>query len=225
MIPLIGFVGEKKSGKTMVLKAVLAELAKKGRKVGVIKHTAHGFDLDRPHTDSFMLKESGAAKVAMLGHDEIAVYGAAKPEPGPEQVRDLYLSDLDIVLVEGFKDAQIPKILIAATRPIPPWGRETAGVIAVVSKDKPDFETKHIKPGQTKEIVKLIEWYIKTHRSKREVKIYLDGRELKIKPFIKDFFLNSIVGMVGSLNDAQGAKRISISIDFPEGVSVPLPGE
>jgi hypothetical protein len=158
----------------------------------------------------------------MLGHDEIAVYGAAKPEPGPEQVRDMYLADLDVVLVEGFKDAQIPKILIAATKPIPPWGRETSGVIAVVSKDKPDFDVKHIKPGSTKEIVKLIEWYIKTHRSKREVNVYLDGKKLQIKPFIKDFLLNSIVGMVGSLNDAQGAKRISISI---EGVSVPLPGE
>jgi molybdopterin-guanine dinucleotide biosynthesis protein B len=218
-------VGEKKSGKTMILEKVVAELAKKKIRVGVIKHTGHGFTLDYAKTDSAKLKAAGAAKVAMLGHGEVAVYGSATPESGPDQLRDIYLSDLDVVLVEGFKQAHMPKVLIAVTKPIPSWAKEIGGVVAVVSKQKPGFDAKHFKPPATREIVNLIQWYIKTHRKKREVNIYLDGKKLQIKPFIKDFFLNTIVGMVGSLNDAKGAKQISISIDFPDGVSVPLPGE
>lgn len=225
MIPIIGFVGDKKSGKTMVLEKVVAELAKKKIRVGVIKHTGHGFTLNYAKTDSAKLKAAGAYKVAMLGHGELAVYGSATPEPGPDQLRDLYLPDLDVVLVEGFKHASMPKILVAVAKPAPSWAKEVGGIVAVVSKQKPAFAAKHFKPPATREIVKMIQWYIKTHSHKREVNIYLDGKKLQIKPFIKNFFLNTIVGMVGSLNDAQGAKQISISIHFPKGVSVPLPGE
>jgi len=224
MIPIIGFVGDKKSGKTAVLETVIAELKKKGGKVGVIKHTTHGFQLDYPRTDSAKLAKAGAKKVVLLGHGRIGLYGQEKREPGPEQVRDLYLSDLDLVLLEGFKNALVPKVLVALNAPAPKWAKETGGLIAAVSSKKTGLKLKHFKPGQTKQLAKLIESYIKTHRAKREVKIYLDGKPLQIKPFIKDFCLNTITGMIGSLHHSAGARRIQISIHLPKGLSVPLPG-
>jgi len=225
MIPIIGFVGDKKSGKTAVLEAVIAELKKKGRKVGVIKHTTHGFQLDYPHTDSAKLAKAGAKKIVLLGDRRIGLYGAEQGEPEPERVRDLYLSELDVVLVEGFKNAAIPKVLVALNAPAPKWAKEIGGLIAAVSKNKTGLKVRHFQPGRTKELALLVEGYIKSHRKKREVKIYLDGRSLQIKPFIKDFCLNTIVGIIGSLRDSRGAKRIQITIDLPKGVSVSIPGD
>lgn len=225
MIPIIGFIGEKKSGKTRILQGVIAVLTKKGKKVGVIKHTSHGFQLDYPETDSYKLYRAGAKKVALLGHGEFGFYGTVEGELGLEQVRDLYLPELDVVLVEGFKDAAAPKVLIALSGKAPGWAKDTGGLIGVVSPKSTGLKVKHFKPSQTRELAKLIEGYIKIHRHKREVKIYLDGKELFIKPFIKDFVLNTAVGMVGSLRDASGARRIQISIDLPEGVKVPAPAE
>jgi len=225
MIPVIGFIGEKKSGKTAVLTEVIKVLAKKGRNLGVLKHTGHGFKLDHPGTDSYKLFHAGARKVVLLGHGQIGFYGSEQPEPGPNQVRDLYLSDLDLVLVEGFKDALIPKVLMALKGQAPKWADKIGGLIAVVSPKKTRLKVKHFKPGQARELAKLIDGYIKSLRPRRELNIYLDGKKLSIKPFIKDFFLNSIAGMVGSLRGAQGAKRIQITIQLPKAVSVPIPGE
>lgn len=225
MIPIIGFVGEKKSGKTAVLTEVIKVLAKKGRKLGVLKHTGHGFTLDHSGTDSDKLFRAGAKKVALLGHGQVGFYGAFHPEPEPEQVRDWYLSDLDLVLVEGFKDALIPKVLVAFSGKAPAWADKIGGLIAVVSPKKTDLKVKHFKPGQARQIAALLDRYVKTHRPKREVSLYLDGKKLQLKPFIKDFLLNSVTGMVGSLRDAKGARQIRLTIDLPEGISVPIPGK
>jgi len=218
MIPIIGFVGEKKSGKTAVLQKVIGWLSEKGYKIGVIKHTGHGFRLDYPETDSFKLYEAGAKKIALSGHNQLGMYGDAEPEPGPEQIRDLFLSEMDLILVEGYRSASIPKVLVALSQAIPDWAKELGGLIAIVSKNKPDFEIKHFGPEQIRELAELVEEYIKKHRGKREVKIYLDERELKIKPFVKDFFLNTISGMIGSLKQTHGAKRVQITIHLPDGI-------
>jgi len=218
MIPIIGFVGEKKSGKTSVLQKVINHLSEKGYKIGVIKHTAHGFRLDYPETDSFKLYEAGARKIAVSGHSQLGIYGEAEPELGAEQIRDLFLSEMDLILVEGYRNASIPKVLVALSQEIPEWAKGLGGLIAIISKDKPDFEIKHFLPEQVQELAKLVEEYIKRHRGKREVKIYLDGRELKIKSFIKDFFLNTLSGMIGSLKQTQGAKRVQITIYIPDGI-------
>ncbi len=221
MIPIIAFVGEKKSGKTMMLEKVIGVLAGRGIKVGVVKHTGHGFRFDYPETDTHRLYAAGANMVAISGTGELGLYGKAGSEADPEAVRDLFFPPFDLVLAEGFKRSNLPKIVVAGSGKLPDWARDLAGLIAVVSPKRPGFKIRHFRPGQIAGLADLLEGYIQAHRKKREVQIYLDGKRLQLKPFIKDFFLNSITAMVGSLRDAGGAKRIQISIDLPEGVTVP----
>jgi len=64
-IPVLSFVGKKKSGKTTVLRGVVRELSARELDVAVLKHDAHGFEIDTPGTDSFKLKAAGA-RVAVL---------------------------------------------------------------------------------------------------------------------------------------------------------------
>ncbi len=225
MIPIIGFVGEKKSGKTMVMELVLKALAKKRRKVAVVKHAVHGFQFDYPRTDSTRVMAAGARKVAILGGGKLGVYGSQSPEPSLEQVRDLFFPEMDLVLVEGYKDSPAPKVLVCLSGKPPAWGKGLPGLIAVVAPNQTGLNVRHFKPSQSGQLAGLIDRYVRMHRGKREVNIYLDGRKLQIKPFIKDFFLNSINGMIGSLNDARNAKRIQISMEIPQGVSVPKPGK
>jgi molybdopterin-guanine dinucleotide biosynthesis protein B len=222
MIPIIAFVGEKKNGKTFIIKKVIDLLVERGRRVSVLKHTGHGFRLDYPETDSYQLIQAGAKMVALVGDGKIGLYGDAGFEPDPEGVRDLFFPAFDIILVEGYKSSHLPKIVVAIKGNLPEWTNGLNGLVAVVSEAKPDFDVKHFHPEQINEITDLIESYIHIHRKKREVKIYLDGKNLQIKPFIKDFFLNTITAMVSSLKGAEGARRIQITIDLPEGVSVPV---
>ncbi len=225
MIPMIAFVGEKKNGKTFILEKLIPVLIQRGENIGVLKHTGHGFKLDYPETDTFKFSRAGAKMVAIAGKGKVGIYGEPGFDPDPEAARDLFLPALDAVLVEGYKSSHLPKIIVALKGNLPDWAKDLPGLIAVVSPKKPEFKVKYFKPNQIGKIADLVEGYIETHRKKREVKIYLDGKSLQIKPFIKDFFLNTIVAMVASLRDSAGAKRIQITIDLPEGVTVPIAGE
>ena len=218
MIPIIAFVGEKGSGKTTLLERVIDLLVERGRKVGVIKHTTHSFTLDYKETDTNRLYQAGSKFIAISSREKIGFYGDVENELLPEEIRDLFFPRLDVILTEGYKSSHLPKILVALNGNIPEWADGLGGLIAVVCPHKPNLNAKHFLPEQINELVGLIEDYCQRLSGKREVKIYLDSRSLQIKPFIKDLFLNTILAMVSSLKDVEGAKRIQISIDLPEGI-------
>ena len=108
------------SGKTTLLESVIPELKRRGLAVAVLKHDAHGLDVDRPGKDSDRLFRAGA-EVAVHGPDE--ALRRARPS-GTEDLREA-LADLldhnDLVLVEGHKDTPLPKVWLASERaPEPP---------------------------------------------------------------------------------------------------------
>jgi molybdopterin-guanine dinucleotide biosynthesis protein MobB len=112
-VPTISFVGKKKSGKTSVLLGVIAELVRRGIRVGVLKHDTHGFDIDVPGTDSYRLREAGAT-VTGISSPEMYVWVST-----PERERDLaeLVADLpepvDLFITEGFKNQAAPKIEVS----------------------------------------------------------------------------------------------------------------
>jgi molybdopterin-guanine dinucleotide biosynthesis protein B len=101
----------------------------------VIKHAHHGFDLDRPGKDSYRHREAGATQVLMLSNERWVLMhelrGAAEPTLD-EQLA--LLAPCDLVLIEGYKAAAVPKIEIH--RPAhgkPPLWPENPHVVAVAT--------------------------------------------------------------------------------------------
>ena len=103
-VPTICVVGRKNSGKTMMAIQLIAELGRRGYRVMSAKH-GHGFELDRPGTDSWGHRHhGGAARIALVGPDAMAIMGAwgAVGEPSLGEVVDRYLDDADLdAAVEG----------------------------------------------------------------------------------------------------------------------------
>ena len=139
--PIVSIVGKKKSGKTTVIERLVAELVRRGHRVGTIKH-GHDFDLDTEGTDSWRHRAAGSERTVLAGPDGCAVVGswpAGRPV-GPVEIAARHLSDLDVVVVEGFKAEDIPKIEIfrksAHAEPVFAPGSEGAGrLLAVVTDD------------------------------------------------------------------------------------------
>lgn len=115
----VALVGWKKSGKTTLAVALAAELARRGLRVGALKHSHHG--LDAPATDTARLGQVCAA-VAGLGPGESMVWWNQARSP-----QDLLpLVGADVVLVEGGKDwGWLPRILVA-----PGTGEDPAALVA-----------------------------------------------------------------------------------------------
>ena len=109
--PVIGIVGWKKSGKTTVVEKLIVEFTRRGLKVASVKHAHHNFQIDDADTDSARHRRAGAGQVAIVSGSRWAIVtelGSA-PEPGLLDVLQK-LEPCDLVIVEGYKSAPIPKI-------------------------------------------------------------------------------------------------------------------
>lgn len=108
--PAVSFVAKSGTGKTTLLEKVIMLLKEKGWKVGVIKHDAHQFDIDHPGKDSQRLTAAGADTMLISSAEKLAL---VKQHPAATPIRELiatYFNDVDIVLTEGFKLSNLPKI-------------------------------------------------------------------------------------------------------------------
>jgi molybdopterin-guanine dinucleotide biosynthesis adapter protein len=130
----MGIVGWSGSGKTTLLVSMLPLLRAGGLRVSTVKHTHHGFDMDRPGKDSYRHREAGAHEVLVASSGRWALlHEVAGPEPGlPDLLRKL--DPVDLVLVEGFKSHPYPKLEVfrpALGKP-PIWPGET-DIVAVAT--------------------------------------------------------------------------------------------
>lgn len=110
-VPVVGLAGYSGSGKTTFLEKLISELKGRGYRVGVIKHTSHPVEFDRPGKDTWRHARAGADVVALASPDNVAVVRKYESAPGPEDVLKL-VDGVDLIIIEGFKKGSWPKIEI-----------------------------------------------------------------------------------------------------------------
>ena len=112
-VPILGFCAFSGTGKTTLLKRLLPLLRDAGLRVGMIKHSHHRFDIDIPGKDSYELRQAGASQMLIASRYRWALMVDSTPESEPtlQQLLDrLDQRNLDLILVEGFRDQPFPKI-------------------------------------------------------------------------------------------------------------------
>lgn len=109
--PVFGIAGWKKSGKTTLTIRLIQELTARGYRLVSVKHAHHEFQVDDGETDSARHRRAGSVETAIVGGKRWAIVRELRnePEPNLEEVIS-WLSPADLVIVEGYKAAAIPKI-------------------------------------------------------------------------------------------------------------------
>ena len=106
-----GFAGWSGSGKTTLIEKLIPLFVKRGLRVSLIKHAHHTFDVDKEGKDSWRHRQAGATEVLVTSSRRWVLMHELRGAPEPtfeEQVK--HLSPCDLLLVEGFKHAGIPKL-------------------------------------------------------------------------------------------------------------------
>lgn len=121
-VPLLGVAAASGVGKTTLLTQLIPLLRTHNIRVGIIKHSHHNFDIDIPGKDSYRLHQAGADCVLLVSPYRRAVISEINTAQEPElyqQLAYMDLEQLDLIMVEGFKNAPIPKIELyrAALKP------------------------------------------------------------------------------------------------------------
>ncbi len=109
-IPVLGFAGYSGSGKTALIEKLIPVLRERGLRVAIVKHDGHEVDIDRPGKDSARFSEAGAEMVVLTSRQKTAVI-----EQRSLSLADAlrFVHDVDLVLVEGYKHADITQVGIA----------------------------------------------------------------------------------------------------------------
>ncbi len=108
--PVVSVVGRSGSGKTTLIEKMVGELTGRGYRVATIKHNRHGFDIDHPGKDSWRHREAGARMTVIASPKKIALIRDVDRDYGIDEIRDRYIDDVDIIIVEGYKKNDFPKI-------------------------------------------------------------------------------------------------------------------
>ena len=114
-VPAIAFIGYQNSGKTTLVEKVIAELTRRGLRVGSLKHHGHhGFDIDVPAKDTWRHHQAGSKHVGLICATRWAEYADTREED-EMPARELLsrYSDVDVVIIEGYKTEGFDNIVVA----------------------------------------------------------------------------------------------------------------
>jgi molybdopterin-guanine dinucleotide biosynthesis protein B len=113
-----GFAGWSGSGKTTLIEKLIPMFVKRRLRISLIKHAHHTFDVDQEGKDSWRHRQAGAAEILVTSSRRWVLMHELRGAPEPsfdEQVK--HLSPCDLLLVEGFKHAPIPKLEVWRAEP------------------------------------------------------------------------------------------------------------
>ena len=113
MTAMLSIVGWSNSGKTTFITKLIPKLKEKGYKVATIKHNDHKFEIDKAGKDSWRHREAGAETVILSSPKKVAVIKEVAEEVPIKELAENYIdSSFDLIIVEGFKSGDLPKIEI-----------------------------------------------------------------------------------------------------------------
>jgi molybdopterin-guanine dinucleotide biosynthesis protein B len=110
-VKIFGFAGWSGSGKTTLIEKLIPRFVQRGLRVSLIKHAHHTFDVDTPGKDSYRHRHAGASEVLVTSSRRWVLMHELRGSHEPsfdEQIE--HIAPCDLLLVEGFKFAPIPKL-------------------------------------------------------------------------------------------------------------------
>lgn len=176
----ISFCGYSGAGKTTLIEKIVKSISKK-YSIAYLKNDAHGFQMDREGKDTYRLSKAGAKGVFINHLNEYAYLDHRESE---KYHKPQLFSEYDMVIVEGFKQLGIPKILVLDSEKVilnEFNNRKYENVIAIVGADMQcEVSLPYFQRDQIEAIEKFIlEYFGKIVKSRPLNGLVLTGGKSK----------------------------------------------
>ena len=195
---IIAFVGTSDTGKTQLIQKLIGELKSRGHSVSVIKHCAHGFDLEAEGKDSAQFVEAGSDYVCLYSSEGLAVLQKKMTDLDVKKMTREYLKCCDFILVEGGRsDKTLKKIEVLRKGVSEKIECSPEELIAIVS----DFDVgKDIPVFNPEEINKIADFLEnQPHEKGSHAYLEIDDVDVPMNPFVQKIFVSTLMGMIDSL--------------------------
>lgn len=224
MIPILSIVGRSGSGKTTLLEALIPLLQARGYRVGTVKHASHEFHLDQEGKDSWRHAQAGAEIAVISTPKGLGVFQSLSREKALEELVESYLSEMDLVLAEGYKGERVPKIEVHRGQ----LGGELLtskeeGLLAVASDVPLRAEVPLFSLDDPKALADFLEERFLRNRQREKVQLQVDGHRVPLNPFVHDLFHSLLLAMVAPLKGIGHFRRLTLRLDTSENGKVIQP--
>jgi len=213
MIPIVSIVGKSDAGKTTLIEKLIPELVRRGYRVATVKHDVHGFDVDREGKDSWRHKHAGAHTVVISSPEKLALIRDVDHDADLAELRDKYIQDVDLILSEGFKKNNQPKIeVFRKEKHQELLCRREDNLLAIASNQPWDVGVPCFDINDARGLVDLIEEKFLRHRPTAGVRLRVNGKEIPLSAFVQKSIRGTLGGMVSSLKGCEDPQDIEIKI-------------
>lgn len=213
MPPVIAFIGQPDCGKTTLLEKLLPELTRRGLRIGTIKHHVHEFTMDIKGKDTWRHKRAGATVVALASPTGLGVIRDVEHDPAVQELIDRYFSDVDLVLAEGYKHTDLPKIEVfrSSVHAAPLAGRDQSW-LAMVSDLRQEGNLPWFGLDEIAALADFLVARLPKPVSPPRTTLLVDGMPVTLNRFVEQFLARTVTGMTSSLKGCDQAREITITI-------------
>ena len=210
MPPIVSIVGNSKSGKTTLIEKLVRELKIRGYRVATVKHTLHGADFDQPGKDSWRHLQAGSEATLITSPDRVVLIKPVSASARLDEVIHLFGEDYDIILAEGFKQGNAPKIEVHRREVGPPLSN-IKKLIAIATDEPLTAKTRQFSLEDIKGLADLLEdGFIKPQGER--LSLYVNNTTVPLSAFPQKIITNVLVAMVSSLKAVGEVKSLEVSL-------------
>jgi molybdopterin-guanine dinucleotide biosynthesis protein B len=157
-VPLISIVGTSKSGKTTFIERLTPVFRDKGLRIASIKHHHLNFEIDKAGKDTYRHMKAGASTVVLSSPYKIAIIRDVEREVPLKEIVHRYIEDVDVVITEGYKKEDVPKIeIFRAGRKTLPLCFDDDTILAVVTDEHIETSIPQFRMSDIKNVAKFID--------------------------------------------------------------------
>ena len=208
MLPIVSVIGNSNSGKTILIEKLIQELKLRGYRVATIKHTPQGVNFDEPGRDSWRHIQAGSEATAVSSPHKIVMIKPIAQEETLDEIAYLLGEGYDIILAEGFKQGNAPKIEVHR-KDAGPLLKDIKKLIGIVSDEPLETKARQFSPDGIKDIADLLEKdFIKPQ--KERISLHINNIPVTLTIFPKQIISSVLLAMVSCLKGTGKIKSLQI---------------
>jgi molybdopterin-guanine dinucleotide biosynthesis protein B len=208
MAAIVSIVGISDSGKTTLLEKIIGELTGRNYRVATIKHTAEEATMDAPGKDTWRHIQAGSSATAIGSDSRIVLIKPVKEKSTVEEMARLMGEDFDIILTEGFKQGNFPKIEVHRKENGPPL-ENIEGIIAIATDEPLDTALPQFDLNDYKTVTDFIEAEFIVPQGDR-LSLYVNDELMTLSAFPHEIIGNLFMAIAKSLKGVDRVKTLKM---------------